>query len=565
MAETWRKLLASSVICHLVAFGVLLLVSIFSFTTKTVLAEFQWSWITARTWAEFLRLAPVSQGWATLLVFGWVVPMQSSPSARSTFERFGRSIAFLLALTLVFAAAYLVGYPSAASRVESLEFTTTLATRLRESADEARGNQNYTQALSDLNQYLALVGESEEVEELLIEVRDEARADAMRVEATGDDDAFAIPESATAADLVDRASAALADEDYSTAHYMATLARALEPTNDEAARIAAEALGRLESFAPDDEESAEYELFQAKQAAKAALTRQDYVDAYYRFIELAREYPRDVDVERYLRTAEEQVRSMAVFRDEVEAAMGMPGAPDVVFVNRVGEDYVELLAIGKLVRSASGIYGQQIELIRIAADGTRTLHVSSEYGKLAEGHFVLNVIDRESRALGMAPTVHAGAPSATLENLIEVAPSAQELWLLGSVSRDPSTAGIAALARTVSVLDTYGLLPEPVEIEFLMRLVGPFTFLVLSLFLMGFGWRYRSRYLHVPPIPTLVIVPLAPVFILPLFLALQYAQRLLLSTILLSVSVAVTAVLAAVLQALLLFLALSYVALGTRE
>ncbi|MFW5825927.1 MAG: hypothetical protein ACOCVO_00070 [bacterium] len=565
MGESWRKLLASSVICHGVAFGVLLLVSIFSFTTKTVLAEFQWAWITARTWAEYLRLAPVAQGWATLLVFGWIVPMQSSRAARSTFERFGRSIGLLLALTLVFAAAYLVGHPAAASRVESLEFTTTLASRLRESAGEARESQDYTQALSDLNQYLALVGESEEVEELLIEVRDEARVDAVRFEATQEDERFAVPESATADELVDRASAAMQDEDYSTAHYMATLARALAPGNAEAARIAAEALGRLEALVPDDEESAEYELFQMKQAAKAALTRQDYVDAYYRFVELARDYPRDVDVERYLRAAEEQVRSMAVFRDEVESVMGMPGAPDVVLVNRTGTDFVELLAIGKLVRTASGVYGQKIELVRVASDGTRTLHVSSEYGKLADGHFVLNVIDRESRALGMAPTVHAGTPSASFEHLIEVEPSARELWLLGSVSREPSTASISALVRTVSVLDTYGLIPEPVEIELLMRLLAPFTFLILSLLLMGFGWRYRSRYLHVPPIPTLVLIPLAPVFILPVYVTLQYAQRLLVSTVLLSVSVTLTAVLVACLQALLLFLALSYVALGTRE
>ncbi|MFW5742304.1 MAG: hypothetical protein ACOC2D_03435 [Spirochaetota bacterium] len=565
MGETWKKLLASSVICHALAYGVILLVSVFSFTTRTVLVEFQWSWVTARTWAEFLRLGPVWQGWATLLVFGWIVPMQSSGAARSTFDRFGRSIALLLFLTLSFAAAYLVGYPAAASRVESLEFASTLATELRRSAAEARSNQNYTKALSDLDQYLALVGESEEVEETLIQVRDEARADAMRVESGRDEQRFAIPESASAAELVDRASAALQEEDFSTAHYMATLARALEPGNDESARIASESLGRLESLAPDDEESGEYELFQAKQAAKAALTRGDTVDAYYRFVDLAGQYPRDVDVERYLRTAEEQVRSMAVFRDEVESAMGMPGAPDLVFVNRSGPDFVELLAVGKLVRTASGVYGQRIELVRIVPDGGRSLHVSSEYGKLTNGHFLVNVIDRESPALGMGPTVHAGSPPAELEHLIEVEPSAQELWLLGSVSRDPSTASMTALSRTVSVLDAYGLVPEPVEVEFLMRLVAPFTFLVLSLLLMGFGWRYRSRYLHLPPVPTLVLVPLAPVFILPFYLTLQFAQRLLVSTILLSLSVTVTAILTIVLQALLLFLALSYVALGTRE
>lgn len=565
MADGWRKLLASSVICHAVGFGILLLVSVFSFTTKTVLPEFQWSWIMARTWSEFLRLAPVGQGWATVLVFGWIIPMGSATAGGTSFDRFGRSIGLLLVLTLGFAAAFLVGYPSAASRVETLEFTTTLATSLRSSADEARENQNYTKALSDLNQYLVLVGRSEEVEEILIDVREEARADAVRVEAEQEARTRQVPESATVDELLDRAIAAMGDEEYSTAHYMATLARALEPDSDEAARITAESLARLDTLAPSDRESAEYELFRAKQEAKAALTRQDYVDAYYRLIVLAREHPRDVDVRRYLAAAEEQVESIAVFRDEVEAALEMPGAPDVVFVNRAGVETTELVAIGKLVRTTGGIYGQRIELFRVEADGTIALHVTSEYGKLIGENFVVNVVDRDIPALSLRPVVHVGSPDTTTENLITIVPTAEELWLLAAVSRNPATANISALSRTIRTLDSFGLLPQPVEVEFLMRLVTPFSFLILSLILMGFAWRYRSRYLHLPPVPTLVVVPVVPLFILPVYLTLQFAQRILVSTILLSVSVTVTAILIVVLQALLLLLALGYVALGTRE
>jgi hypothetical protein len=98
-----------------------------------------------------------------------------------------------------------------------------------------------------------------------------------------------------------------------------------------------------------------------------------------------------------------------------------------------------------------------------------------------------------------------------------------------------------------------------------MRLVTPFSFLLVSLLMIGFGWRFRSRYLHLPPIPTLILIPAAPLFILPVYYALQYSQRILLSTILLSIGVVATLVLMIVLQAILLLLALSYVALGSRE
>jgi len=565
VAEPWKKLLASSAICHLVAYGVLLLIAVFSYTSADVLVEFQWDWITASTMAEFLRLAPVSQGWATILVFAWIVPMGATPRASTSFDRFGRSIALLLVLTLVFAVSFLVGYPRAASRVESYRFTSTLARQLRDSAARARADQNYTRALSELTQYLVLVGESEEIEETLIEVREQARRDEIRLESQATESVFRIPDSATAEELLDRATAAFQREDYSTAHYIATLARSLEPTSDEAARLAAGALAELETLAPDDLESDEATLFRRKQEAKAALTRGDFVGAYYDFAALAEEYPRDVDVRRYLRAAEDRVVSLAVFQDEVESAMQLPGSPDVVFVNRFGPDSVELVAIGKLVRTNSGVYGQQIELIETRFDGQIVRQITSDYGKLSDGYFIMNVIRRGAEVVHARPTVHVGAPTVATEGLLEIVPSPDDLWLLASVSRNPATADIASLSRTVDALDRYGLITQPVELEFLMRLATPFGFLIVSLVLIGFGWRFRSRYLHLPPLPTLASIPIIPLFILPVFLGLQYAQRIVVSAMLLSFGLTVAVLFIVVLQALLLILALTYVALGTRE
>lgn len=564
MSDAWKRLLGVSILCHLVVFGVILVVSVLSFSIQTVLAEFQWQWIMARTWSEYLRLAAVAQGSATVLVFGWIVPMTSGGAGRTSFERFGGSIGLLLVLTLVFAIAFLAGYPAAASRVESLEFTTTMAKRLRESADEARENQNYNAAISDLNQYLVLVGESKVVEDDLIDLREQARVDEVRLGAETELAPIDLPRSAGATELVDRAVAAQRREDYSTAHYMAILAQAIDPDIREASLIAAQALEQLETLAPDEAEAEESLLFRRKQDAKAALTRGDYIEAYYRFNQLAAEHPRDVDIRRYLEAAEDRVESLAVFREEVESALAMPGDPDVAFVNRRTGDSVELVSIGKLVHAPGGVYGQRIELLETTLTGRPIRHVSGAYGELRDGYFVLNVIDRESTARNMTPTVHVGTPDAATEGLLEVVPSAQELSLLASVSRNPATANMTALSRTVTTLESYGLIPEPVELEFVMRFVAPFGFLVVSLVLMGFGWRFRSRYLHLPPIPTLLAIPVMPFIVLAFHLLLQFAQRVMLSTILLAVGPIAAIILAIVLQAVLLLFALSYVALGSR-
>lgn len=565
MADSWKKLLTGSLLCHAVAFGFLLLLSVFSFTTRTVLAELQWQWIAATTWAEFYRLAPAVQGWAVLLVFALIAPMSAAGRAGSSFDRFGRSIIVLLAITLVFSVGYLVGYPSAVARVESLELTTTIASRLLDSAETARRERDYQRAEELLNQYLSLVVSSEEIESLLIEVREQARLQPAPETVEEAPLELRVPVRATAAELVDRAVAAMDRSDYSTAHYMAILAQALEPNNDEAARIGARSLEVLASLAPGDRESDEGRLFWRKQRARESFTRQDYVDAYYQFAALAEEYPRDPDVVRYLRAAEEQVAGLTVFRDDVEDALRLPGTPGLVFVNRADEQSVELVAIDKIVAARTGVYAQQIEWIEVDREGSVLRHGSSPYGKHAAGHFILNVIDRGSTPRVTGPTVLSGEPSAITDGLLDVRPAADELILLADVSRRPDAANIAALSRTIRAAGVYGMVPEPIELEFLMRVVVPFSFLVLSLALMGLGWRYRSRYLHLPPLPTLVLVPLIPFLLIPVSFGLVYAQRIVLAAFLLAVGFGGALALTVVLQAVLLFASLAYLALGARE
>lgn len=565
MSDAWKKLFASSLICYLVAYGVLLLVSVFSYSALTVMPEFQWEWIVARTWTRFLELLPVVQAWAVLLVFAWVVPMQSGAGASTSFDRFGSSIVLLLVLGLGYAAAFLAAHPVTASRLDSLEYTSTLARALVAEAEEARADQNYTRALSRLNQYLVLVGESESVEELLIEVRDEARAEEVRVEVAGSGQRQRLDRSATVEELLDRATAAMTEGDYSTAHYMAILARALEPENADAALVATRALEGLESLAPEDEESAASELFRRKQEARAALTRQEYLEAYFRLAILEQEYPRDLDVRRYLRAAEEQVAELVVFRSDAEAALELPGALDVVVLNRADAGSVELLSMDKLVNTDRGTFAQGVEIYQVDVAGRPIRHVTAEYAELRDGHLLLNVIDRESIAMHLRPTVHVGSVDAVTEGLLALGPTVPELLRLASISRSPSRANLFELSQTLPLLEEHGFLREPSELELFARLVSPVGFLVFSFVMMGFGWRYRSRYLHLPPIPTLLIIPVIPLILIPVYAALEYGQRILLSTIVLTTGTALALTLTVLLQAFLLFASLGYLALGARR
>jgi hypothetical protein len=555
----------SSLICHLVGFGIVLLMSVFAWTSLTVIPELRWAWIMARTWQQFLTMLPVTQAWAVLLVFGWIVPMSSTTTLGTSFERFGGSIVVILVFAIVFAVVYLVGFSAAVGRVNTLEFTSSTAQGRLEAARRARSEQNYGRAIAEFEQYVALVGSTEQIEADLRELRERVRADEARAQVQSQAGEFESATAASPGELLDRAAAAMNASDFSTAHYMATLARALDPTNDEAARIAAEALARLESIGPTGDQAEDADLFNRKQSAKAALTRLDFVSAYYEFASIAADYPLDVDAQRYLEAARDSVAGQTVFYEDVTNALALPGSTDLAFVSRSTPELIEFVSIGKLVRTADGVYAGMIEVFRISPDGRVLMHFVSEYGQLLDGRLIMNVISRGTERNERRPQYFVGQTDALVEGIFPIEPDANELFLLASVSRDPASASTTALSQTVSALDNYGLLSEPVELEFLQRIATPFAFVIFSLFVMGFAWRYRSRYLSMPPIPTLLLVPLAPLVILPVYLAFLYGQRLILGALLLSSGFMATLIALVIVEGLLLLFTLMYVALGSRE
>ncbi len=570
MTDTWKKLMVSSLICYAGAFGLILLSSVFAFSLEDNLAEFQWGWIMAQTWSEFIALAPVAQAWAVLITFSLVIPMQSSSPTGSSFERFGSSIIALLMFTLAFTVVYGIAHPRAVSNRANFELSSAVARSLWESAQDAIEAEDYDRALIDLDQYVRVVGESADGQELMRDVRRQVELDAAKrfedetAEVRGADS----PErdgAAGARELADRARAAQTAEDYSTAHYLATLALSLDENNEEAARLAAEALRRLAETGPDEEESAQATLFRSKQAALESLSRDKVIEAYYQLRELQEQYPTDIDIVRYLAIATEKVAELAFFMDDVQRALEMPGTAGFAFINASDESSREVVSIGKLVRAPSGLYAQDIEVIRFTLDGGLEYHLGSDYGKLVNGFLVLTVLDPENPIAILRPAVYHEMEDPETESLLRIAPSADELWLLAVASADPAGASITDLVRTAGSLQVYGLVTEPIEAEMLFRLSMPFTFLILSILVLGFSWRYRSRYLARPPIGTFIVVPLAPIVLLPGYLLLQFAHRILFSALLLWTGLTTALGLLVAVEGILLAAALMYLALSARE
>lgn len=564
MDSAWRRLLSTTVICLAVAFGFFLLLAMFAVDSDSTLDAFKWQWILNRAWADLLELAPVVQAWAAIIVFSVIIPSTAGSAVSTSFQRFGSSIVVLLAMTILFTVVYGLWFPQARGRMDEITLTTGIARALGRSAEDAEAAQQYERAVELWQQYVVLVGPDEEIEKRSRELRDQARTNASRAQSDSAALSMTTAVGPTAEELVDRARVADADEDYSTAHYMATLAVSLDPQLLEARTIAAESHRRMEESGPDSQEQEAYDLYRAKQRAKKAIGDGQYIAAYHQLFALSEANPRDIDIARYLVIAEDAVRDLAVFRDEVETALQAPGS-DLMVVNAVTDGETELVYFGKLVQTKDGLFGFRIEVVRFTSEGRIVSHFSSDYGKLVEDHLVLRIVDRDGSERITFPTLHSVVDDPGIDGILELSLSADELVLLSHASRSPSSASVADLRPTLRAMHTSGQLAETVQLEMLVRLAVPFGYVIVSLLSLGFAWRFRSRYVSRPPIPALVLIVAIPFAGYPLYLFFRFAHRVVLSSFLLWVGFSPALILLIVVEAILLIISLIYVALGTQE
>lgn len=575
MSISWKRVLLVTLICYAVGFGFSVVMAIFSYSMETVLPAFQVDWIAATAWASFFTYLPVLQAWALLISFS-VLPSTASrvsTAIASGVKAVTPAIVLVVLLTVVYVVVMAAADPAAVRTAANLEYTSSLARSLldegrnaiEEGIDEAlpveERRLRLSEAVTGFETYLAIVGEDEEVDELLTDA--ESRLAHLSSAAEQADEPaidHASADAPTALSYLDRARSALRTGDYATAHYYATLAERLEPDGDGAA-IAQQALEQLsEGVSPDEQR--ERTLYDRKLEAKGALSRGDLVNAYYLFSDLHDEYPRDVDISRYYQIVAQEVQTEAVFIEDVSDALLAPGWYQVAFVNRHTEEMRELIRLEKLVIAATGIYVRGVEVVRFTTDGRFIYQLSAPYGKVRDGHLILQVLDPEDQGVAIRPEYHLGDEAVDLHHLVELGPTESELLSIAVGSYDLRAVGVGRLTDLPDVLDEYGLLPVPVYHQLLRRLTLPFLFAIVSFVAIGFAWRNRSRYVSGPPVAAFFLVPFMPFALHPLYELFAYAQQLLSAWMVLALGLVVALVVLVAVEVVFLVIALAYLAIA---
>jgi hypothetical protein len=453
--------------------------------------------------------------------------------------------------------------PQVIQKLHRMEYRSGITQTAFDDANTAYRNGDFDRAEGYVRLYLSVVGESEEAETLLTEIR-ETRAVQRQSERIA---AFAAMEEGeirrtdvselTVGDLYKKARDNYENGQYYSAHYYATQAVALSNGRTDIRELQSDALNAIEEGAATTEDKTAQAFYRRKQTAYQLLSPgnpiqtvdpESTIRSYYLFQELQEDAPEDPDVLRYLGIARNRVQSISFFVDEARRYEGdaFGGRTDLVlrYTDRSGA--TNTISIDRVVYAPEGVFFYDIEVLQTTREDT--IHFRGSYGKHIADRIVLRAIDRgipadgiadDSRDMGVG-AIPFGDTTATPPQYISLQTrdgtviSPEELALVGSGTRGYRGHSIVDLVQLPRRLSVLGESPNAALSALAERLLRMFGIFIAPFVAISLGWRYRGHYLSRPPFLVLVAIPVVPVVLwwlrdIPRFLIGLYVNRMILT------------------------------------
>ena len=246
-----------------------------------------------------------------------------------------------------------------------------------------------------------------------------------------------------------------------------------------------------------------FNIFRLKREGFQALNSQEWIRAYYIFLELMNLSPHDPDVQRFFAMSQEGLRHVAFFIDEMDMAMGeiLTGA---IFSLPMGSGRV-VMRLSSISTFTDSAYGMGVEILAFDRDGRPLWGMEAPYARLLPLSFspdplytgpglsvLLRALDRTDQSLRWEPVV---------QNFLQIAPDSAQValpisWddflLLSYVRRGLFTLSMADLRRAADNLGAFGYNPAIFHVELLRRFAEPLLLLLLGILAIALGWRYRA-------------------------------------------------------------------------
>ena len=530
--------------------------AIVTFSATSVLPALRWEYALKRSFVLFMDyLLPIhaaAVAVAASLSFDGGAARPGVPAR--PFSRIVSStlVAFLF-LTAVYTAVAEGVTPPTRKRLADMQYLSRVAGEYKRRAAAAMQAGDYLSARDDLNRYLEVDPGNKQMAAQQLEASSRAARQGAPAPERVPPGPSADLDQAEVQALVEKARAAMAQEDWFSAHYYAQAAAARDPRRVDALRIASEAGNRL---AGDTRALASDKTAQLSRNKKDALERLesgDALGAYYAFFALHAEQPKDADITNYLGEAAAAVQRSAFFLDEAQKLQTLPGTQGILFLNRFDAESTEAVSIGKMVELPGGdAFFFDIEAVHYDTAGAVAWHFTAPFGRRDGDSILMHAMDRKDPAIQNLPLYIEGSRPAPDRNLLRLAPSVDELRALSSTRTALAGMSIGEMWRLRGRLGSYGLARQSLGVEMTMRLVMPFAFLILSILCTAMGWSMRVRGGGRLPAIGVVLMPLLPVVLALMSLLYLHAHRVIIGFTVIGFGLTIAFIALAALQLVLL-------------
>jgi hypothetical protein len=339
-----------------------------------------------------------------------------------------------------------------------------------------------------------------------------------------------------APEALNLARAALAEERYYDAHWLATLARRLarEGTMEaqEAARFASLAWNAVSSLEPGRRETQSYDVYHLKRQGYEAMIANEWIRAYYIFRELSEQTPDDPDVANFLAMSRQGASGVAFFVDELEGDIGqnltnavfsIPLAPST---RTLGSNALSggasfggraALRAESLLSYPDYSYAIGLELIAFDGDNTPLYQAQARYAKFVpmtvQGKerlvILLRALDRYDETVRWEPAWEGPGRPDLGDAQIALDATYEQFLRLSKARRRADSLFLGDLLVMGRDSGNHGYLPQVFQAEIIRRISGPMVLLPLSILAVVIGWRFRAatrpKFLA---LPMLGIIPL---------------------------------------------------------
>jgi hypothetical protein len=328
-----------------------------------------------------------------------------------------------------------------------------------------------------------------------------------------------------AAEALRFASESMDAKRYYDAHWLAALAGRLAPDGsieqNAATRLASQAWGSLELFEPSDADIRAHDNYQTKREGYEAMTAEDWIRAYYIFLELRLVTPNDPDLAKFIAKSEEGLRSVAFFADEVAMTSPLLKTDAVFSVPRIESGGRTVIRADSISVFSDVAYALNTEILGFDALRRPAYTITAPYAKIvpvtigdrARSVIYMRALDRQNKDLRWEPVweeLREGmAPDGSAELVIDMA--YEDIIIACESEIADTNYRFTSLHAAGDRLADYGFVPEAFSVLEIRSISEPLMLLPLSVLAVIIGWRYRvkdrrARYVLAPMLIVLPIV-----------------------------------------------------------